>query len=84
MVSTDVGDVAELFKDCSLGRLAGGTPEGVAVALGKSLSLDRDAGSCPGIQNYDLPIIAGRIKDIYESLQATHKQKHVSSTPAGD
>jgi glycosyltransferase involved in cell wall biosynthesis len=76
VVSTNVGDVAQLFEDCALGRLADGNPQRIAEALASVLNGDLETDNCTGIQKYHLPLIAGRIKEIYDSLLAVQQTEN--------
>jgi teichuronic acid biosynthesis glycosyltransferase TuaC len=70
VVSTKVGDVAQLFEDCGLGRTSDANPERMTEVLKSVLKGEREANNCPGIEKYHLQMIAGRIKAIYGSLLA--------------
>jgi len=70
VISTNVGDVAQLFEDCPLGRLVEGNAQSVADALQAVLKREEKPDGCPGINKYKLQVIAGRIREIYDSVTA--------------
>jgi glycosyltransferase involved in cell wall biosynthesis len=71
VVSTNVGDVVQLFEDFGLGRVAEANPQSLAEALKSVLEWEREMDSSPGIQKYHLPAVAEEIKKIYGSLLAS-------------
>ena len=68
VVSTRVGDVAELFGDAPGHYLADMTPEALADALALALDHGRTNGRSQ-IEALSLPMIARRVLDVYEAAR---------------
>lgn len=81
IISTDVGDVRNVFASSAGCFLCDPTPTSVAEAIQKALDLKQRTNGREQLlaQNLDLPSIAGRIKDVYQSLLPRQSHSMVSA-----
>jgi glycosyltransferase involved in cell wall biosynthesis len=69
VVSTDVGDVADLVRGLEGCAVVGGSPDDLAAALERAVSVGRvDASAIVG--PYSVPVLADRLLTIYEEVAA--------------